>query len=47
MTTLHTPVGNGVNVDALLGVRSALPDTPELAQFKWRRTVSWIDGTHS
>ena len=47
MTTLHTPVGNGVNVDTLLGVRSALPDTPELAQFKWRTTVSWIDGTHS
>ena len=47
MTTLHTPVGNGVNVDTLLGVRSALPDTPELVQFKWRTTVSWIDGTHS
>jgi hypothetical protein len=40
MTTLHTPVGNGENVDALFGVRSALPDTPELAQFKWRTTVS-------
>jgi hypothetical protein len=47
MTTLHTPAGNGVNGDALLGVRSALPDTPELAQFKWRTTVSWIDRTHT
>jgi hypothetical protein len=31
MTTMQTPVDNGVNVDALLGVRDALPDTPEIA----------------
>jgi len=36
MTTLNTSVDNGVNVDALLGVRAALADTPELAQFQWR-----------
>jgi uncharacterized OsmC-like protein len=47
MTTTHTPVDNGVNVDALLGVRDALPDTPEIAQFQWRARVSWVDGTHS
>src|SRR5690242_4660427 len=47
MTTMHTPVDNGVNVDALLGARAALADTPELAQFQWRTTVSWINGTHS
>ena len=47
MTTIDTPVDNGVNVDALLGVRAALPDTPEVAQFQWRTTVSWINGTHS
>lgn len=47
MTTLNTSVDNGVNVDALLGVRSALPDTPELAEFQWRTTVSWVNGTHS
>jgi uncharacterized OsmC-like protein len=47
MTTLQTPVDNGVNVDALLGVRDALPDTPQIAQFQWRAKVSWVGGTHS
>jgi uncharacterized OsmC-like protein len=47
MTTMHTPVDNGVNVDALLGVRDALPETPEIAQFNWRTSVSWVAGTHS
>jgi len=47
MTTMHTPVDNGVNVEALLGVRDAFADTPEIAQFQWRATVSWVSGTHS
>jgi uncharacterized OsmC-like protein len=47
MTTMHAPVDNGVNVEALLGVRDALPDTPEIAQFQWRTKVSWVNGTHS
>jgi uncharacterized OsmC-like protein len=47
MTTTATPVDNGVNVEALLGVRDALPDTPEIAQFEWRSTVTWMNGTHS
>jgi uncharacterized OsmC-like protein len=47
MTTMQTPVDNGVNVDALLGVRDALADTPEIAQFTWRATNSWVGGTHS
>ena len=47
MTTTHTAVDNGVNVEALLGAREALADTPEIAQFRWRTTVSWVGGTHS
>jgi uncharacterized OsmC-like protein len=47
MTTMQTPVDNGVNVEALLGVREALADTPEIAQFQWRTRVSWVNGTHS
>ena len=47
MTTMQTPVDNGVNVEALLGVREALADTPEIAQFQWRTTVSWVSGAHS
>jgi uncharacterized OsmC-like protein len=46
MTIMHTAVDNGVNVEALLGVRDALADTPEIAQFRWQATVSWVSGTH-
>jgi uncharacterized OsmC-like protein len=45
MTTMN--VDNGVNVEALLGARQALTDTPAAAQFKWRATCSWVRGTHS
>src|SRR3954449_13298337 len=47
MTATEIPVDNGVNVEALLGVRGALAGTPEIAQFQWRSTVSWVNGTHS
>jgi uncharacterized OsmC-like protein len=38
---------NGVNVAALLAAREALTDAPEAANFKWRATCSWKNGTHS
>jgi uncharacterized OsmC-like protein len=47
MTTIHTPVDNGVNVEALLGARQALSETPEAANFQWRATCEWQHGTHS
>jgi len=47
MTATEIPVDNGVNVEALLGVRGALAEAPEIAQFQWRSTVSWVNGTHS
>ena len=47
MSTTDIPVDNGVNVEALLGVREALTDTPDIAQFQWRATTSWVRGTHS
>jgi len=40
-------VDNGVNVEALLGARTALTEAPEAAKFKWRATCDWIRGTHS
>ena len=40
-------VNNGVNVAALLEAREALTAMPEAAQFKWRATCDWQDGTHS
>jgi uncharacterized OsmC-like protein len=45
--TSTTVVDNGVNVEALLGARAALADAPEIAQFQWRSTVSWVNGAHS
>ncbi len=42
-----TKVDNGVNVEALLGARQALTDAPQAAQFKWRTTCTWVNGTHS
>ena len=40
-------VDNGVNVTALLGAREALEQAPEAAQFKWRASCEWVNGTHS
>lgn len=45
MTSMN--VDNGVNVEALLGARQALTDTPAAAQFKWRAKCAWVNGTHS
>ncbi|HTG77453.1 MAG TPA: OsmC family protein [Steroidobacteraceae bacterium] len=46
-TATKVRVNNGVNVEALLGARQALTDVPEAAQFKWRATCQWVNGTHS
>jgi len=47
MTTTETPVDNGVNLEALLGARQLVTDKPEMGQFTWRATSSWVGGTHS
>ena len=47
MTITTAPIDNGVNVDALLGARAAFAETPEIAQFTWRSSVTWENGTHS
>jgi uncharacterized OsmC-like protein len=47
MTTTSAAVDNGVNVGALLEAREALTETPEAAQFQWRATCKWVNGTHS
>ncbi len=47
MSVTQIKADNGVNVEALLGARQALTDAPEAAQFKWRATCSWVNGTHS
>ena len=47
MGTTTNAVNNGVNVEALLGARKALTGAPEAANFTWRATCKWINGTHS
>jgi uncharacterized OsmC-like protein len=47
MTSTATPVDNGVNVEFLQGARNMLADQPEGANFKWRATNTWVNGTHS
>ena len=47
MTLTDTPIDNGVNTAALLGAREALTEAPEGAEFTWRATCSWVNGTHS
>src|SRR5690348_361311 len=47
MTITDSPVSNGVNVQALLGAREALSASPEAAQFTWRASCTWRNGTHS
>ena len=47
VTSMTITIDNGVNVDALLGARAAFAETPEIAQFQWRSSVTWENGTHS
>ena len=47
MDTATKPVDNGVNVAALLDAREALSQAPDAAQFTWRASCEWVNGTHS
>jgi uncharacterized OsmC-like protein len=40
-------VDNGVNVEFLLTAREALAAQPEGANFQWRVSNTWVNGTHS
>ncbi len=43
----QTAVNNGVNVDALLAAREALKNAPEAAEFTWRASCKWLNGTYA
>jgi uncharacterized OsmC-like protein len=47
VTSTETPVDNGVNVEFLLEARGILTDQPAAADFKWRVSNTWVNGTHS
>ena len=46
MAELESAVDTGVNVEALINAREALAEASEAAQFKWRATCQWKNGTH-
>ena len=47
MSTIEIETNNGVNIDALLEAREALTQAPEAAQFQWRASSEWVNGTHT
>jgi uncharacterized OsmC-like protein len=47
MSTISTPVDNGVDIEFIRGAREALTAEPAGAQFQWRVTNTWVRGTHS
>jgi uncharacterized OsmC-like protein len=47
VTDTATPVDNGVNVEFLQNARGILAEQPAAADFKWRVTNTWGNGTHS
>jgi uncharacterized OsmC-like protein len=38
---------NGVNIDQLFSTINLIKEKPEIAQFKFRATNKWIEGTHN
>jgi uncharacterized OsmC-like protein len=47
MTITTIPVDNGINLQALLDARDALNTDPTAAEFEWRASCTWVNGTHS
>jgi uncharacterized OsmC-like protein len=47
MSMTDAPFINGVNAPALLAAKEALSGDPSLADFKWRASCKWVDGTYS
>lgn len=47
MNNATPAASNGVNVEALLGARAALAQSPHAARFEWRAESEWVRGTHS
>jgi uncharacterized OsmC-like protein len=38
---------NGVNIDQLSSMIDQIKENPKIAQFKFRATNAWVDGTHN
>src|SRR3990172_2068629 len=40
-------MGEGINVDKLVGTINAIKENPDLARFQFRAVTEWVDGGHS
>lgn len=47
MTIATQTVNNGVNTEALIGARGAFEQAPQAAQFTFRSSCDWVEGTYS
>ncbi|WP_375688633.1 OsmC family protein [Pseudooceanicola sp. LIPI14-2-Ac024] len=47
MTTATQTVNNGVDTESLIGARGAFAQAPHAAQFTFRSTCDWIEGTYN
>lgn len=47
MTITSRAVNNGVNTEALIGARAAFERVPQAAQFTFRSSCDWVEGTFS
>ena len=47
LMSVATSVNNGLNTEALIGARGAFSEAPQAAQFTFRSTCDWIEGTYN
>jgi uncharacterized OsmC-like protein len=47
MTTMDTPMRNGVDTATLFATLDAVKGSPEIAKFQFRASNRWISGTHN
>jgi uncharacterized OsmC-like protein len=47
VTTMQSPIRNGVDTAALFATIDAVKGNPEIAKFQFRATNTWVSGTHN
>jgi len=47
MTTMESPVRNGVDTATLFATLDAVKGNPDIAKFQFRATNTWVSGTHN
>jgi uncharacterized OsmC-like protein len=47
MTTMQSPIRNGVDTATLFATLDAVKGNPEIAKFQFRASNTWVSGTHN